>query len=141
LNRAARSYRDPDGKASLEGLPPLITMLPENPRFPYRSIGKSKMRCSTGYRRTSRAWHALPINTGYETATFAAYSGSGKFAYPRCPETWHWPLVAHQVDPKVRARRIWIVSFMHYDRGYIDLEQKTLQPLDNPFGARLLPMS
>jgi hypothetical protein len=25
--------------------------------------------------------------------------------------------------------------------GYIDLEQKTLQPLDNPFGARLLPMS
>ncbi len=36
---------------------------------------------------------------------------------------------------------IWIVSFMHYDLGYIDLEQKTLQPLDNPFGSRLLPMS
>ena len=30
---------------------------------------------------------------------------------------------------------------MHYDLGYIDLEQKTLQPLDNPFGPRLLPMS
>jgi hypothetical protein len=25
--------------------------------------------------------------------------------------------------------------------GFIDLEQKTLQPLDNPFGPRLLPMS
>ena len=36
---------------------------------------------------------------------------------------------------------IWIVSFMHYDLGYIDLEQKTLQPLDNPFGPRLSPMS
>jgi transposase InsO family protein len=36
---------------------------------------------------------------------------------------------------------IWIVSFMQYDLGYIDLEQKTLQPLDNPFGPRLLPMS
>ena len=36
---------------------------------------------------------------------------------------------------------IWIVSFMHYDLGFIDLEQKTLQPLDNPFGSRLLPMS
>ena len=36
---------------------------------------------------------------------------------------------------------IWIVTFMHYDLGFIDLEQKTLQPLDNPFGARLLPMS
>jgi transposase InsO family protein len=36
---------------------------------------------------------------------------------------------------------IWLVSFMHYDLGYFDLEQKTLQPLDNPFGTRLSPMS
>jgi Integrase core domain len=36
---------------------------------------------------------------------------------------------------------IWLVSFMHYDLGYFDLEQKTLQPLDNPFGPRLSPMS
>ncbi|HVU29449.1 MAG TPA: IS481 family transposase [Sphingomicrobium sp.] len=35
---------------------------------------------------------------------------------------------------------IWLVSFMHYDLGYIDLEQKTLQTLDNPFGPRLSPM-
>src|ERR1035441_5072427 len=34
---------------------------------------------------------------------------------------------------------IWLVSFMHYDLGYFDLEQKTLQPLDNPFGTRLSP--
>jgi transposase InsO family protein len=32
---------------------------------------------------------------------------------------------------------IWLVSFMHYDLGYIDLEQKSLQTLDNPFGPRL----
>ncbi len=36
---------------------------------------------------------------------------------------------------------IWLVSFMHYDLGYIDLEQRTLQPLDKPFGPRLSPMS
>ena len=36
---------------------------------------------------------------------------------------------------------IWIVSFMHYDLGFIDLEQKTLQPLGNPFGSGLSPMS
>ena len=35
----------------------------------------------------------------------------------------------------------WLVSFMHYDLGYFDLEQKTLQPLDNPFGTRLSPIS
>jgi hypothetical protein len=36
---------------------------------------------------------------------------------------------------------IWIVGFMRYDLGYFDLEQKTLQPLDNPFGTRLSPTS
>lgn len=30
---------------------------------------------------------------------------------------------------------------MHYDLGFIDLEQKTSQPLDNPFGPGLPPMS
>ena len=36
---------------------------------------------------------------------------------------------------------IWLVSFMHCDLGYIDLEQRTLQTIDNPFGTRLSPMS
>ena len=36
---------------------------------------------------------------------------------------------------------IWLVTFMHYDLGYIDLEQRTLQTIDNPFGSRLSPMS
>jgi transposase InsO family protein len=36
---------------------------------------------------------------------------------------------------------IWLVSFIHYDLGYIDLEQRTLQTIDNPFGTRLSPMS
>jgi transposase InsO family protein len=36
---------------------------------------------------------------------------------------------------------IWLVSFMRYDLGYIDLEQRTLQTIDNPFGTRLSPMS
>jgi len=36
---------------------------------------------------------------------------------------------------------IWLISFMRYDLGYIDLEQRTLQTIDNPFGTRLSPMS
>lgn len=36
---------------------------------------------------------------------------------------------------------IWLISFMHYDLGYIDLEQRTLQTIDNPFGTRVSPMS
>src|SRR5215471_16934283 len=33
---------------------------------------------------------------------------------------------------------IWLVSFMSYDLGYIDLEERTLQPLENPFGPHAL---
>ena len=36
---------------------------------------------------------------------------------------------------------LWLVSFMRYDLGYIDLEQRTLQTIDNPFDTRLSPMS
>jgi transposase InsO family protein len=32
---------------------------------------------------------------------------------------------------------IWLVSFMSYDLGYVDLEEKTLQPLENPFGLKV----
>lgn len=50
-------------------------------------------------------------------------------------------LASQRVGIKEVDEGIWIVSFMRYDLGYIDLEQKTLQPLDNPFGLRVSPMS
>jgi hypothetical protein len=36
-----------------------------------------------------------------------------------------------------RDHGIWLVSLMDYDLGYIDLEEKTLQPLQNPFGPKV----
>ena len=36
---------------------------------------------------------------------------------------------------------IWLVSFMDYDFGYFDLETRVLEPLVNPFGPKVLPMS
>jgi putative transposase len=37
--------------------------------------------------------------------------------------------------------RLWLVSLMHYDLGYFDDTECRLEPLDNPFGAKLLSMS
>ena len=34
-----------------------------------------------------------------------------------------------------------LVSFMDYDLGYFDLETRVLEPLENPFGPKVLPMS
>lgn len=37
--------------------------------------------------------------------------------------------------------KIWLVSFMHYDLGFFDEQTCTLEPLDSPFGSKVLPMS
>ena len=37
--------------------------------------------------------------------------------------------------------RLWLVSFMDYDLGYFDDTECRLEPIDNPFGAKLSPMS
>lgn len=36
---------------------------------------------------------------------------------------------------------LWLVSFMHYDLGYFDDQTCRLEPINNPFGATVLPMS
>jgi len=50
-------------------------------------------------------------------------------------------LAGQAVGVKEVDTGIWLVSFMDYDLGYVDLEEKTLQPLENPFGPKVLPMS
>ena len=36
---------------------------------------------------------------------------------------------------------LWLASFMHYDLGYFDDESCRLEPIANPFGPKVLPMS
>lgn len=47
--------------------------------------------------------------------------------------------------PKVGVEQtddhIWLVTFMDYDLEYFDDETCRLEPNDNPFGSKLLPMS
>jgi hypothetical protein len=52
-----------------------------------------------------------------------------------------FPLPPQRFREVLRGDGIWLVSFMDYDLGYIDLEERTLQPLENPFGPKVLPMS
>jgi putative transposase len=39
------------------------------------------------------------------------------------------------------GERIWLVTFMHYDLGYFDDETCRLEPIENPSGPKVLPMS
>ena len=50
-------------------------------------------------------------------------------------------LAGQRLGIKEVDQGIWLVSFMHYDLGYFDLEQKTCSLSTTPFGTRLSPMS
>jgi putative transposase len=39
------------------------------------------------------------------------------------------------------GERVWLVTFMRYDLGYFDDETCRLEPIENPFAPKLLPMS
>jgi putative transposase len=46
-----------------------------------------------------------------------------------------------QVGVRQVDEHIWLVTFMHYDLGYFDDETCRLEPIENPFGPTVLPMS
>jgi len=49
------------------------------------------------------------------------------------------PVFAGQdVGIKEVSGGIWLVSFMDYDLGYFDEDTKKLEPLENPFGPRIV---
>jgi putative transposase len=35
---------------------------------------------------------------------------------------------------------VWLVTFMHYDVGHFDDEAGRVEPIENPFGSKVLPM-
>ena len=45
------------------------------------------------------------------------------------------------VGVKQVDERIWLVTFMQYDLGFFDDETCRLEPAENPFQAKVLPMS
>jgi transposase InsO family protein len=93
------------------------------------------------YSPSPRPYLGLPELTYPLHDRDALVTACGRICMHRKKINLSYVLAGQRVGIKEVDEGIWIVSFMHYDLGYIDLEQKTLQPLDNPFGARLLPMS
>ena len=37
--------------------------------------------------------------------------------------------------------KIWLVSFMRFDLGFFDERENRVEPRDNPFNVKVLPMS
>ena len=100
------------------------------------------MRCPTElYLASTRRYDGLPELTYPLYDRDVLVTACGRLCMHRKRISISHVLAGQRVGIKEVDEGIWIVSFMHYDLGFIDLEQKTLQPLDNPFGTGLSPMS
>ena len=70
--------------------------------------------------------------TGYKI--FDRYLGNKKINFSQV-------FAGQAVGIKEAHYNIWLVSFMDYDLGYFDVETRCSEPLENPFGPKVLPMS
>jgi hypothetical protein len=83
----------------------------------------------------------FPNQPAFALTRFGA-AASAHFAWPASQTDQHLNRAGRPETRHQGSRRRHLARQLHdYDLGYFDLEQKTLQPLDNPFGTRLSPMS
>ncbi len=81
------------------------------------------------------------------SSPFSSSSGSpavttcGRICYERRKINLSIVFAGQNVGVKQVSDEIWLVSFMHYDLGYFDDESCRLEPIENPFSPRVLPMS
>ncbi|MER9032411.1 integrase, partial [Mesorhizobium sp. M0674] len=65
----------------------------------------------------------------------------GRICYNRKKINLSLVFAGQTVGIKQVEDHIWLASFMDYDLGYFDDETCRLEPLQNPFGPKVLPMS
>jgi integrase len=91
LNRAARSYRDADGRPWLDAIPPLISMLPEDPRLPY----------PLSWEEQDRLFRRLPTHLA-RMALFAINTGLRQSNL--CGLQWTWEVTVSEI-----ARSVFVI--------------------------------
>ena len=88
LTRAARSYRDDDGRPWLETMPPLIRMLPETPRAPYPITWDEQDRLFTKLPARLARMVLFAVNTGLRESNV-------------CGLEWTWEVPVPEIDRSV----------------------------------------
>src|SRR6195256_4474059 len=110
-----------------------------NTERPHEALG---MKCPAQlYTASPRRYDGLPELTYPFHDRDILVTACGRLCLHRKRINISSVLAGQKLGIKEVDEGIWLASFMHYDLGYFDLEQKTLQPLDNPFGTTLSPMS
>jgi len=130
----------PPGMNSLQQQARFDAFLQEfNTERPHEALA---MKCPAElYKPSPRAYRGLPELSYPFHDREILVTACGRICFHRKKINFSTVFAGQTIGIKEVDDSVWLVSFMHYDLGYFDLEQRTLQPLDNPFGPRLSPMS
>jgi putative transposase len=93
------------------------------------------------YKKSPRPYRGLE-DLEYPVHDFTAtVTRCGRICYKRRKINLSTVFAGQKVGVKQVSDKIWLVSFMQYDLGYFDHETCRLEPIENPFAAKVLPMS
>jgi putative transposase len=93
------------------------------------------------YRPSPRPYHGLgeleyPLHDWTAVVTTC-----GRICYEKRKVNLSTVFAGQKVGVAQVSEHIWLVSFMDYDLGYFDDETCRLEPIENPFRPKVLPMS
>ena len=110
-----------------------------NQERPHQALGMDVP--ADRYTRSPRPYRGLgdldyPFHDWTATVTHC-----GRICFNRRKVNLSQVFAGQRVGVKQVSDNIWLVSFMHYDLGYFDHETCRLEPIENPFSPKVLPMS
>jgi putative transposase len=110
-----------------------------NTERPHQALA---MRCPAElYRPSERPYAGLPELDYPFHDKAVTVTTCGRICLNRRKVNLSQVFAGQMVGIKQVDDNLWLVSFMHYDLGYFDDETCRLEPIANPFGPKVLPMS
>ena len=109
-----------------------------NQERPHQALN---MQCpAERYVRSTRPYQGLPdFDYPFHDLTVTVTT-CGRICFKRRKINLSTVFAGQNVGIKQVSDRIWLVTFMEYDLGYFDDQTCRLEPIENPFGPKLLPM-
>jgi putative transposase len=93
------------------------------------------------YTRSARVYRGLEeLTYPFHDGTFTV-TQCGRICFKGRKVNLSHVFAGQNVGVTQLGERIWLVTFMRYDLGYFDDETCRLEPIQNPFAPKLLPMS
>src|SRR3989454_94604 len=109
-----------------------------NQERPHQALGMQVP--AAVYTRSPRVYRGLEeLTYPYHDATITV-THCGRLCFQGRQVNLSQVFAGQNVGVTQVGERLWLVTFMQYDLGYFDDETCRLEPIENPFGPKVLPM-